>query len=171
MMLVPSGSLPLIHGEFLTSRKPLCGNETPAIDNWISPRAGFSSAYHANALTPRKTIRHLELSLSLRTYNSGACPSANLYPRSSASRAPSPVAGLSTATTSMSFLVSTVSSVYGWPVKGQAGKVVWSSVQPVCPSGCCPRKSDLSASGFRVSWGVPCWGGQRNSKTDNDTHL
>ena len=46
--------------------------------------------------------------------------------------------------------------LYRWPVEGQAGKVAWSSVRPVCPSGCCPRKSDLSVSGFRVSWGVPC---------------
>lgn len=37
--------------------------------------------------------------------------------------------------------------LYRQPVKGQAGKVVWSSVRPVCPSGCCPRKSDLSVSG------------------------
>ena len=36
------------------------------------------------------------------------------------------------------------------------GVAVCSSVQPVSPSGCCPRKSDLSAGGFRVSWGVPC---------------
>jgi hypothetical protein len=37
--------------------------------------------------------------------------------------------------------------LYRRPVKGQAAKVVWSSVRLVGPSGCCLRKSDLSVRG------------------------